>query len=116
MAVQAMRTILLADAAVVALVGQNIEPVRMDQETTLPAVVLTRVSLVPANHLKGRPTLDSNRVQLDGFATTYAAARQLASACREALELADVVMESEIDNFEPDVSEYRITQDYLTWT
>lgn len=116
MAVQAIRTILMADAAVVALVGQNVEPVRRDQATPLPSVVLQRVSLVPANHLKGAPTLDENRVQLDVFAETYAAARQIADACRAALEAADVVMDRENDNFEPDVSDYRITQDYLIWT
>lgn len=116
MAVETVRAILVAAPAVTSIVGQNIEPVRQDQATDAPRVLLTRVSLTPANHLKGAPTLDQSRVQLDAFGVTYAQARSIADACRAALEAADVVMDSEYDNFEPDVSEYRITQDYLLWT
>ncbi len=116
MAVEVVRTILIAAPAVTALVGQRISPVLRAQGEPLPAVVLTRVSLAPLNHLSGAPTLDANRVQVDSFAATYAASRDLADACRTALEAAGLTMESEFDNFEPDVDEYRITQDFYLWT
>ena len=116
MAVQAIRNILVAASPVTALVGQRISPVERAQNTELPCVVLTRVSLAPTNSLATVPNLDSNRVQLDAYATTYAEARQVADACRAALETAGVTMEVEIDGFEPDVTEYRVTQDFLIWT
>ena len=116
MAVKTVRDILVAASPVTALVGQRISPVIAAQDTALPHVVLTRVSLAPVNHIHGPPTLDQNRVQLDAFANTYAEARAVADACRDALEAGGVTMESEFDNFEPDVAEYRITQDFLVWT
>jgi hypothetical protein len=33
-----------------------------------------------------------------------------------ALEAGGCAMDGEFDGFEPDVSEYRITQDWLVWT
>lgn len=116
MAIETVRDILVADGTVTGLVGQRISPVMTAQNTDLPYVILTRISLVPSNHLHGRPTLDANRVQLDVYAETYAQARTIADACRSALEAQDIAMESEIDNYEPDVAEYRITQDFLVWT
>jgi hypothetical protein len=116
MAVKTVRDILVADSAVTSLVGQRISPVLTAQDTTLPYVILTRVSLAPMNNITDPPSLDSNRVQVDSFSETYAQARQVADACRAALEASNVTMESEFDNFEPDVSEYRVTQDFLVWT
>ena len=116
MATEVVRAILVAAAPVAAIVGANVEPVRLDQAVVPPAVVLTRISLVPVNPIKGAPTLDENRVQVDCYAATYAQCRQLADACLAALEAADAVMLSESDNFEPDVTEYRTTQDFLVWT
>jgi hypothetical protein len=116
MAVKTVRDILVADVSVTALVGQRISPTTRAQDTTLPCVVLSLISVVPTNHLNGAPTLDANRVQLDVFAETYASARAVADACRASLETAGVAMDNEIDDFEPDVSEHRITQDFMVWT
>lgn len=116
MPIQTVRNILVAASGVTALVGQRISPVMRAQEETLPCVVLSLVAAAPTNILKGVPTLDSNRVQVDCFGSTYASARAVADACRAALEAADVVMDSEFESFEPDVDEYRVTQDWLVWT
>ena len=116
MALKTVRDVLVADGSVTALVGQRVSPVTRAQDTTLPCVVLTLVGLAPMNHLNGAPNLDANRVQVDVFAETYTSARAVADACRTSLETAGHKMESEYDNFEPDVSEHRITQDFLVWT
>lgn len=115
-ALTTVRAALTSSAAVSAIVGTRISPVMRAQGETLPCVVLTQISTVPQNQLYGAPTLDANRVQLDAYATTYAGAVALASACRTALEAAGLVMENQTDWFEPDVTEYRITQDFLVWT
>ena len=116
MALETVRNILIAESTVTALVNDRISPVHRAQDEALPCVVLSTVSVVPQNHLHGRPTLDASRVQLDAYAETYAAARELASACRAALEVGNCVMDNEFDDFEPDVGEHRVTQDWLVWT
>jgi hypothetical protein len=115
MVIEEVRDILVADAGVTALVGARISPVLRAQNETLPCITLTVVSVVPANHLNGAPSLDANRVQVDSYATTYDGVRSLAAAVRAALEAADLVMEGEFDGFEPDVDEYRVTQDFYYW-
>ena len=116
MAIQTVRNILVAAGGVTALVDQRISPTIRAQDESLPAVVLTLVSAVPQNHLNGAPTLDANRVQLDAFAETYTDARAVATACRTALEAGGCVLDNEFEAFEPEVSEYRVTQDWLVWT
>lgn len=115
MADQAVLDILLAAGGVTALVGQRVSPVKMSQNTTLPAVVVTPVALTPMNHLNGAPTLDAYRVQLDSIAETFDATRAVANACRAALEAAGIVVENDFPVFEPDVAEYRITQECVVW-
>lgn len=116
MPIQTVRNILVAAGGVTALVGTRISPVLRAQDEPLPAVVLTLVSAVPQNILVGAPTLDSNRVQLDAYAATYAGARALADACRAALEAGGCTLDNEFDVFEPETDEYRVAQDWLVWT
>ena len=116
MPVQTVLNILQASGAVTALVGTRVSPVYRAQDEALPAVILTAISVTPQNHLNGPPTLDANRVQMDAYAPTFAEVRAVADAVRAALEAGDCVMDNEFDGFEPDVSEYRVTQDWLVWT
>lgn len=117
--VETARTVLVNAPAVTALVpASRIEPVHRAQALGVPAIVLTRVSLVPSNHLRGDGRADANRVQLDIFAATYAGAIAIASACRDALVAAGHSLQLEVDDYEPDVTpnEFRVTQDYSIWT
>ena len=116
MPITTVRNILVAAGGVTALVGTRISPVIRAQDETLPCVVLTTISVAPTNQLVGAPTLDANRVQLDAYALTYAQTRAVADACRAALEAGGCALENENDLSEPDVAEYRITQDFLVWT
>ena len=116
MPITTVRNILVAAGGVTALVDQRISPLIRAQDEVLPCITLTLVTTVPFNHLHGRPSLDENRVQVDSWAETYADARAVAYACREALESAGLVMSSETEDSEPDVNEYRVTQDWLLWT
>ena len=117
MPIQTVRNVLVADGTETGLVSTRISPVMMAQQTTLPAVTLTLVSTVPQNHLYGVPTLDANRVQLDVWASTYASAQAVATACRNALEAAGYQLELvSNDDHDPETSEYRVTQDWTVWT
>lgn len=112
MTAQVLYDVLINDAPVVAIVSDRISPVIRAQDETLPCVTVTTVSVVPANIMDGVPTLDTCRVQVDAWASTYAGARSLATACRLAIETAGHTMEDEFSSFESDVNEYRVTQDY----
>jgi hypothetical protein len=114
-AIDDVRDLLVADPLVTALVAARISPLLRAQGETLPCVTLTLVAVTPMNHLNGAPSLDQNRIQVDAWAETYASARAVAYACREALETAGLAMESAFDTFEPDVDEYRVTQDFYYW-
>lgn len=115
MAIQVIRNALVADAGVTALVGLRVAPLLSAQDTTLPAITLQRISLVPQNHLTGDGDLDAARVQLDAWATTYAEARAVADACRTCLQAANHQLELESDDYDPDTQEYRVIQDWSVW-
>jgi len=116
MPIQTIRALLVAAPAVTALVGQRISPAFRAQGEDVPCVTLTLVAVTPQNHLAGVPTLDQNRVQVDSWAATYAGARDVAAAVRTALEAAGLAMESEFDEYEAEVEEYRVSQDFYVWT
>ena len=121
MTVEVVLAVLKAAPAVTAIVGAGtdarISPLMRAQAIQVPAVTLQRIALAPVNGLRGHMGLDDVRVQLDCYADSYAGARTLANACRNALQAAGHQMQSEFDNFEPDVSPelYRITQDFQVW-
>lgn len=122
MAVKVVQDVLAASGAVTAIVGSGddarIEQIVRPQDVALPAVTISRIFTAPTNNLTDDGGLDSNRVQVDSWALTYTQAKTLASACREALQDAGHQMESEFDNFDPEIDEgtFRITQEYSIWT
>lgn len=115
MAVKVVRDVLVADAGVTALVSTRISPSPLVQDITLPAVGLQRISHVPQNTLRMDGDLDANRVQLDAWATTYAQSRDVAAACRAALQTAGHQLELESDDYDPEAKLYRVIQDWSIW-
>lgn len=119
MAIQTLRTVLAAAGAVTALVpAERITPLIRPQSIDLPSITLQRVSQTPVDHLRGESNLDSNQVQLDVWADSYATARSIADACRTAGVAANHRMTFEGDGYEPDTDPelYRITQTWAVWT
>ena len=119
MAIETLRNVLVGASAVTSLVPANsITNLIRPQSIAPPAITLSRVSLTPTNHLRGASNLDSNRVQLDTWATTYASARAIADACRAALEPQFLFNGELPENYEPETDPelYRITQDWSVWT
>lgn len=118
-AVQTARTVLVNAAGVTALVpASRIEPLDRAQDNGLPAIVLQNVALVPSNHFRGDGLADANRIQIDVYAETYAAAIAIARAARTAMVAAGHALIAQVDDFEPDVTprQYRVTQDFSVWT
>jgi hypothetical protein len=76
---------LLASSSLAALVAARVYPARRPQASDLPAVVLTRVDGVRQYADEGPIDLVQSRVQLDCWARTYAEAKAVARAVRDAL-------------------------------
>jgi len=136
-----LRAFLLSDAPVAALVGTRIYPVKLPQNVTYPAMTLLRVSSAPPTPLKGKTSLNHERIQIDCWvretsgATPFTAALALGAAVRERLEgyvgpMSDtrtspatvyttaVQFADEREFFEADVNGgyYRHSADYLLWS
>ncbi|RHZ91360.1 DUF3168 domain-containing protein [Cereibacter sphaeroides] len=82
---EALRALLLDVPAVAALVGPRVNFGRHPQGEPLPALVLTTVSDREGLTLAGPDGLQRARVQIDCYAESYGAAKQLSRAVRAVL-------------------------------
>lgn len=81
----ALRARLIAAAPVTALAAQRIYWVERPQSSALPAVTLQIIDDEREQHMKGVQGMLSTLVQIDAWATTYAAAKALKEAIIAAL-------------------------------
>lgn len=80
-----LRTFLLAQPAVSALIVDRLYPARLPQGATLPAVTYQRIAGTPVISHDGASDLARARFQFDCWAETYDAMVGLAKAVRVAL-------------------------------
>lgn len=115
-----VRTLLLADPAVVALVVGRIFPQVLPQGVVMPALRYTVVSDVPQTSLQGWTSgLRNARVQVDAFSRKYLEAQTLADAVVGALgsltgEVASL-LESRRDGYEDETGLHRVSMDFSMW-
>ena len=99
------------------------------QVTTLPVLLVQRISTTHDRHLSGASGVATSRLQLDVWAATAASARAVAEAVRVAVDgdssltmgttkVAAVLDDGESSTYEPaddgsDTGEFRITQDWI---
>lgn len=115
---QAVITVLNADTAVQAAVGQRIYALSRPQGDPLPAVVWQRVATAPVNSLQGFSGLDDVRLQVSCYAATLLAAKELAAAVRAALNGADTlkcICSMEMDGQDPETQNFRVLLDFNLW-
>tara|TARA_R110000782_G_scaffold167129_10_gene259368 strand:+ start:5474 stop:5866 length:393 start_codon:yes stop_codon:yes gene_type:complete len=77
---------LLGTAAITAAIGTRLAPAGGLQDEALPAITYQRISTVGNNHLDGGSTLDVAHMQINSWAVTARAAKQLADLVRRAIE------------------------------
>lgn len=126
-AIIAAYNILSNNAALTAVVGTRINPLRMPQETAFPAITLHAISNIPNPSKNGHSKSDFTRVQIDTYGTTYQSAYSVAELVRTAMEVATpgvfngvTVQVIEYDG-EVEMSEdnagfagvYHVSQDYI---
>lgn len=115
-----VRVALSADAGVTALVGTRIYPVRAEQETLRPYIVLTTVSLDTDETLTGTvaTSLKPARIQVDAYAETYKGAHALADAIDAAIgDIArpemSIVKGAEQDLYDDETELRRVSMDFF---
>jgi hypothetical protein len=86
-AIIAAYNILSNNAALTAVVGNRINPLRLPQGSAFPAITLHVISNVPHMSKSGPSKTDFARVQIDTYGTTYQSAYQTAELVRSALEV-----------------------------
>lgn len=108
-------------AGLTALVGVRVYPNRMPQDVTLPAVSYRRVASGRERAMGANPGIVRARFQVDAWAATYAAARNVREQIRLALErwntttgttVDDVFVESDIDLYEDDTKIHHLSMDF----
>ncbi len=119
----ALRSYTLADATVTTLAGIRMYPRKLPQNPTLPALVYQRIDTRRQHDLDGPDGLPRPRVQVAAWASSVAAAWELANAVRVRLDgyrgaWGDVTVgsclcvgEREIDD--PETGRMGVVQDYL---
>jgi hypothetical protein len=118
----AVRTCLVNNGNVAAIVETRVYLSRMPQNPTYPAIALRIVSMDQEMAHDGPVDFAGNRVQVDLYAEEFAEVRSLADAVRVALNgyhglSADeqvwvILFENEMDEWGDLLTVWRITQDY----
>lgn len=108
-------TVLSTDTAVSNIVSTRIYPLIAPQDSAMPAVVYQRVSTVPVNSLAGDSGLDAVRIQISCWASTYAGAKSLAVAVKNAVLTMNAITEMEMDDMEDETRLYRVILDFRIW-
>lgn len=118
----AVRGILAADSGVLALVGSRVHAGPLPQGGAYPAVNMYLITHDPDNHLNGPGNLPHERIQINAWGSTYAAADGLIKAVDNAINAKSFSgtgytcsIEGLIGGsyqFEPTVNVHRLSLDY----
>lgn len=105
----AIRSALVADAAVTAIIGSKVYPVLAPATADLPFVTWRRISVQRQQSLAGPIGMPTVLLSVDLFAETYEGVRELADAVRKCLDgwggtvdtvrVANVSLTNEADGF-----------------
>lgn len=124
--VEAIRSRLLAHAGTSALIGTRARIDHLEQNPTMPACVVKKVSDIPTRRFGGNSDKRQARLQVNAHAATRASCFALATQMKAALDWysgtsATVVVDvawcdNEIaDGWDDNTNTYVTVQDYLVW-
>ena len=85
-AINAVYNILSNNSALTAVVSTRINPLRISQGSSFPAISYQLVSVVPNPSKSGPSESDFARIQINSFGLTYQSAVQVADLVRAAME------------------------------
>jgi len=121
---KALKAILAADSGVSAITTR-IYPNMIPQDPTFPLIAYQKISGPRDHHLQGPSGKAHPRFQIEAWAKTYTAAKDLANAIRTALDgetftsgtvtIGSCLIQNEQDGYEPSVKCHRIMMDFNLW-
>lgn len=113
---------LSTDGGISALVSTRVYPGTLPQNWTAPAISYQRISGNRVRNLSGPAGRAAPRIQIDCWADSYSGSKALATAVRSAMDgyaglmgtttVGSVVLESDLDFYEPDTNVYRVSMDF----
>lgn len=107
--------ILAGDAAVTALIGDNLFRVAAPQTTVAPYVVIGGVATEPIVYLNRAPDVDYDRVQIHAWAEDFDTAAAIYDACRKALDPHGYMAGGYIEDRDPETKLFRVGFDWSFW-
>lgn len=119
---EALTSILKTAAGAITM---RVYPGTVPQNAELPLIFYVKVSGERDQSLTGPTGLAHPRFQIEAWAETYAAAKGLANVIRTAIDgksfeigsdsVLSILIQSERDFSEPDISAHRVIMDYMIW-
>jgi hypothetical protein len=120
-----LRSFLLADPLIAAMIVSRIFPVVLPQGQREPSIVYTRVSGLGDHTMQGASGLSRPRFQIDAWAVTQDDAAALASLVKDridgyrglmgAVPVQGVFFADEREDYQSDIDMHRMSRDYLIW-
>jgi hypothetical protein len=120
-----LRTFLIADAPLQALVVDRVHPLVLPQKPALPAITLQTVSALEGAHSEGADGLARPRVQIDAWSERYRSAVEVADRVKALLhgyrgalgdrQCAGAFFADRRDLYEADAKLHRVSQDFHLW-
>ena len=120
-----IRTFLLADVTLAALIGTRLYPLILPQDPTVPAITFQWISGQRAHAADGAVGLASPRVQFDCWAETYLDVEATFEALRKRLDgfqgaagtsrIQGAFFETERDSYDDKVRLYGRSVDFFVW-
>jgi len=99
-------------------VSSRIYPMWLPQETGFPAISYTRVAGNQQYNLQGYSSMENPLIQIDVWATTYKAAKDISSAVHTAMQAAPgfkAILRDDTDFYEDEIEVYRVSMDFSCW-
>ena len=103
MSEQTLRSLLVADVAVNALVSGRVSADRMAQGEPRPFVIFTRTGTEPVTDISGAVLANRIFFEVQAWADTRAAAESLADACQNAIRGAAKLVTNRAAVYDPDM-------------
>lgn len=121
----ALRSIMLADAGLSALVGTRIYPDILPQNPVLPAITIQQLTSDVYDNIQGYSGLEKAYMQIDVWAKTATSRNTVAEALRLAIcgytgiqsgvKIQGIRLESRLDLHEPEIDNYRKVNRFEVW-
>ena len=117
-----LRTFIIGDTAVQALISSRMYPTMLPQAVTLPALTYQVVSATRAPTMRHNDNLPTKRIQIDAWSRSVDEARAVAEAIRALFHYYErgditgvqgVFLQDEREDYEPDTLLYRVSRDYM---